>query len=251
MSPSGTAKSGLGGSGDGTGIGHGKGPGSGMNGEGTGAAKAGTGRGSDPNSHGGISPYPGPGGAGNGTSGTPPAPGVSINGGNTPAIINLPPMPGFGTGGDPMAPGRSPTAKGRPALRITTKATSRAGGAFNLYGHLPGVVYSTFFTITGFGTVSMQFADPLSANQPYTEDLTSPEVLQANLPVKLNGARVMIEGKMNTAGHMHDFHPIFSDPGAPVGKVITTVSTWKFTPALRGDKPVEVSVMLGFNIDTR
>jgi len=249
MSPSGTAKSGLGGSGDGTGIGHGKGPGSGMNGEGTGAAKAGTGRGSDPNSHGGISPYPGPGGAGNGTSGTPPAPGVSISGGNTNAIINL---PSFGTtGSDPIVPGRSPTAKGRPALRITTKATSRAGGAFNLYGHLPGVVYATFFTITGFGTVSMQFADPLSVDHPYTEDLTSPEVLQASLPVQLKGARIMIEGKMNTAGHLHDFHPIFSDPGAPVSKVVTTVSTWKFTPAMRGDKPVEVSVMLGFNIDTR
>jgi hypothetical protein len=220
-----------------------------MTGEGTGAAKAGTGVGSDPNSHGGISPYPGPGGAGNGTSGTPPAPGVSIAGGNTAAIINL---PSFGTtGGDPMAPGRSPTAKGRPALRITTKATSRAGGAFNLYGHLPGVVYATFFTINGFGTVSMQFADPVSVEHPYTEDLTSPEVLQASLPVQLKGARIMIEGKMNTAGHLHDFHPIFSDPGAPVSKVVTTVSTWKFTPAMRGDKPVEVSVMLGFNIDTR
>ena len=251
MSPSGNAKSGLGGSGDGSGIGRGTGPGSGLTGEGSGAAKAGTGYGSDPNSHGGISPYPGPGGAGNGTAGTPPAPGVSVNGGNTPAIINLPPMPGFGTGGDPTVPGRSPTASGRPALRVTTKGTSRSGGAFNLYGHLPGMVYSTSFTINGFGTVSMQFSDPLTAEHAYTEDLTTPEVLQATMPVQLKGARIMIEGKMNQSGHLHDFHPVFSDPGAPVAKVVASVSTWKFTPALRGNDPVEVSVMLGFNIDTR
>jgi hypothetical protein len=98
--------------------------------------------------------------------------GVSISGGNTAAIINL---PSFGTpGGDPMAPGRSPTAKGRPAFRVTTKASPRSGGAFNLYGHLPGVVYSTYFTINGFGMVSMQFADPLTADHAYTEDLTTP-----------------------------------------------------------------------------
>ena len=60
MSPSGTAKSGLGGSGGGSGIGKGNGPGSGLQGEGSGAGREGTGRGSDPNAHGGISPYPGP-----------------------------------------------------------------------------------------------------------------------------------------------------------------------------------------------
>jgi hypothetical protein len=253
MSPSGTAKSGLGGSGGGAGIGRGTGPGSGLSGDGSGAAKAGTGRGSDPNSHGGTSPYPGPGGAGNGTNGQPPAPGVSIAGGNTAAIINLPPMPGFGTeGGDPSVPGRSPTgAGGRRAFNVTTKGTSRSGGAFNQYGRLPGDVYTTFLNINGFGTVSMQFSDPLSVKHAYAEDLTSPDVLQATLAVRLNGARIMLEGKMNQAGHLHDFHQIFADPGAPVGKVVAAVSTWKFTPALRGNQPVEISVLLGFNIDTR
>jgi hypothetical protein len=71
------------------------------------------------------------------------------------------------------------------------------------------------------------------------------------MPVQLKGARIMIEGKMNQSGHLHDFHPVFADPGAPVAKVVASVSTWKFTPALRGNDPVEVSVMLGFNIDTR
>jgi hypothetical protein len=249
MSPSGGAKPGLGGSGGGLSIGHGTGPGSGMIGEGSGAAKAGTGKGSDPNSRSGISPYPGPGGAGNGTNGQPPAPGVSIQGGNTAAIINL---PSFGSDdSNSSVPGRSPTGGPRRALTVTAKGTSRTGGAFNLYGHLPGVVYTTFLFINGFGTLPMQFSDPLSTNRAYSEELTSPDVIQASLQVPLNGARIMIEGKMNQSGHLHDFHQIFADPGAPVDKVVTAVSTWKFTPALRGNDPVEVSVLLGFNFDTR
>jgi len=120
-----------------------------------------------------------------------------------------------------------------------------------MYGHLPGIVYTTTFYVTGAGSVSMEFSDPSSVDHTYSEKLTSPDVLQANLSVRLNGARIMIEGKMNQSGHIHDFHPIFSDPGAPVAKVVAAVSTWKFTPALRGNAPVEVSVLLGFNIDTR
>jgi hypothetical protein len=101
MSPSGTAKSGLGGSGGGAGIGKGNGPGSGLQGEGSGAGREGTGRGSDPNAHGGISPYPGPGGSGNGTSGAPAVPGVSVEGGTT--TITL---PSFGSpGGDAPSSG--------------------------------------------------------------------------------------------------------------------------------------------------
>jgi hypothetical protein len=249
LSPSGTGKSGFGGSGKGPGIGSGTGPGSGLTGEGTGSAKAGTGLGSDPNTHGGISPYPGPGGSGNGTTGQPPAPGVSISGGNTAAIVNL---PSFGTEeNNPSAPGRSPTAGSRRPLTVTTKGTSRSGGAFNLYGRLPGDVQTTYLSVNGFGTVSMEFSDPLSVKHAYAEDLATPELLQGSLSVRLNGARIMLEGKMNQAGHLHDFHQIYADSGAPVARVIASASTWKFTPAMRGNQPVEVSVLLGFNIDTR
>ena len=249
MSPSGGTKPGLGGSGGGAGLGHGNGPGSGMTGEGTGAAKAGTGKGSDPNSRDGISPYPGPGGAGTGTNGQPPVPGVAIAGGNTASIVNL---PSFGSGdSDPSVPGRSPTAGPHRPFSATVKGTSRSGGAFNRYGHLPGIVYTTFFYVNGGGSVSMEFSDPLSVKRAYAEELTTPDVLQANLPIQLNGARIMLEGKMNKSGHLHDFYTVFADPGAPVAKVVAALSTWKFTPALRGNDPVEVSILLGFNIDTR
>jgi hypothetical protein len=93
---------------------------------------------------------------------------------------------------------------------------------------LPGVVYSTYFTINGFGMVSMQFADPLTADHAYTEDLTTPEVLQATMPVQLKGARIMIEGKMNQSGHLHDFHPVRGP--RPRWQSRASVSTRKFTP---------------------
>jgi hypothetical protein len=249
LSPSGGSKPGLGGSGGGTGIGRGTGPGSGMTGEGSGAAKTGTGHGSDPNAHGGTSPYPGPGGSGSGTGGQPPAPGVSIQGGNTAAIINL---PSFGSdGSDPSVPGRSPTAKGHRQFDYTIEGTSRSGGAFNFYGMLRGDKVYTKYLPTAAGIVVMEFADPLSASRTYSQELTSPEPLITNLATPLKGARIIIRCQLNRSGALRDFQKMEADQGAPIAKLVAALYTWKFTPALRGNDPVEVSVLLGFNIDTR
>jgi hypothetical protein len=249
MSPSGGDKPGLGGSGGGSGIGTGNGPGSGLSGEGTGGAKAGTGHGSDPNSRGGISPYPGTGGAGSGTTGQPPAPGVSISGGNTAAIINL---PSFGSNdSDPNVPGRTPNGRARRNLDVTVEGTSRSGGAFNFYGLLRGDKVYTKYLPTGSGTVVMQFADPLSANRPYSQDLTSPDALVTNLTIALHGSRIVIRCQLDRYGALRDFQKIDADVGAPTAKVVAALHAWKFTPAYRGNDPVEVSVLLGFNIDTR
>ena len=251
MSPSGGNKPGLGGSGGGAGLGHGNGPGSGMTGEGTGAAKTGTGKGSDPNSRDGISPYPGPGGAGNGTNGQPPAPGVSISGGNTAPIVNL---PSFGSGdSDPSVPARSGMGgKRRGNLDVTVEGTPRAGGAFNFYGNmLHGDKVYTRYISTDVGPVVMQFADATSVTKRYSQELTSPEVLVANLPVTLHHARIIIRCQLKSTGVLRDFQKIEADPGAPTDKVVAALYSWKFTPAFRGNDPVEVSVLLGFNIDTR
>jgi hypothetical protein len=248
MSPSGGDKTGLGGAGGGTGIGHGAGPGSGLSGEGTGAAKAGTGRGSDPSSRGGISPYPGPGGAGNGTNGQPPAPGAYVTGGST-ATINL---PSFGPDdSDPNVPGRSPTGGKRGNFNFNIEASPRAGGGFNRYGMIKADKVYTRYIPTTAGTVVMQFGDPTSVNRVYSQELTSPEPLVYNFPVKLNGARVIIRCQLKGSGVLREFHPLEVDAGAPTARVVAALSTWKFIPAMRGNSPVDVDVLLGFNIDTR
>ncbi len=247
MSPSGTAKSGLGGSGGGAGIGKGNGPGSGLQGEGSGAGRAGTGRGSDPNAHGGISPYPGPGGSGSGTSATPAMPGVSVEGGTT--TITL---PSFGSpGGDAPStgPGHSSTsARGGPSY--TVKATSSSGGVFNRYGQLKGDNYSIYID-TSLGTAVMQYADAASAAHPYSGDLTKPEVLRDDLPQGLRATYVVFACILDRSGNLKDLKVL--EPGAAetTSKLLVALRNWKFRPAFRGNDPVEVNAFLGFGIDTR
>jgi len=246
MSPSGTAKSGLGGSGGGAGIGKGNGSGSGLQGEGSGAGKEGTGRGSDPNARGGISPYPGPGGSGSGVSGAPAVPGVSVQGGTT--TINL---PSFGSPGDASGtgPGRSST-KSRGGPSYTVKATSSSGGVFNRYGQLKGDNYSIYIE-TSLGTAVMQYADAASVAHPYREDLTAPEPMRIDLPPGLRTTHVVFACILDRSGALKDLKVL--EPGAAetTSKILVALHSWKFRPAFRGNEPVEVNAILGFGVDTR
>jgi hypothetical protein len=246
MSPAGGPKPGAGGAGGGTGIGHGDGPGSGLNGEGSGAAKAGTGRGSDPNAHGGSSPYPGTGGTGSGTSGQPAVSGVNVQGGNT---ITL---PSFGSNESaPNIPGRSSAGGARADLDVTVEGSSRSGGAFNFYGRLKGdKVYTKYIPTTEGSPVAFQFADPSSALHPRGADLTYPTPLRYDLPRGVNRSRVLIACVLDRSGTLRNFSVMEADPGAPTAKILAALSNWKFTPAFRGTEPVEVNVILGFNVGT-
>jgi len=249
MSPSGTAKTGLGGSGGGPGIGNGNGPGSGLQGEGTGAGKdnAGTGRGSDPNASGGISPYPGSGGAGKGTSGTPAMPGVTVEGGTTTVTL-----PSFGApGGDAAGsgPGHS-SVNDHKRSGITVEATSRSGGVLPYYGLLKGDNYSIFIE-TSLGTAVMQYSDPSSATHPSREALSQPEPLRKDLPDSLRPTRVVFTCVLDRTGVLKDLRVL--DPGAAetTSRILAALPKWKFRPAFRGEEPVEVTAIIGFGIDTR
>lgn len=246
MSPAGGDKSGIGGSGGGAGIGHGDGPGSGFSGPGSGAGKEGTGPGSDPNARGGISPYPGSGGAGTGTNGNPAMPGVSVKGGSS----NIVTLPSFGSGANSSSsPTRSQTGRVNNGPDITIVATSRSGGAFDFYGRLKGDKVYTIYITTALPTV-MSFADPASAAHGYAEDLTAPQAMRADLPAGLPRTRLVIECVLDRAGLLR--RPRVLEPASAVmtSKVLAALNSWKFSPALRGDQPIEVSVIIGFNINT-
>jgi hypothetical protein len=247
MSPTGGDKPGMGGSGGGGGVGRGDGPGSGFSGPGSGAGKEGSGPGSDPMARGGISPYPGPGGAGTGTNGTPAMPGVSVKGGSS-SIVTL---PSFGSGSKPAAtPGRSNTTPGNHGPDITIVASSRSGGAFNFYGALKGDKVYTIYITTSLGTAVMQFADPSSAGHGYAEDLTAPQAMRSELPEGLPKARLVIACVLDRTGSLR--RPQVLEPATAVmtSKVLTALNGWKFRPVLRGNEPIEVNAILGFNIDT-
>jgi hypothetical protein len=245
MSPTGTDKTGLGGSGGGTGIGRGNGPGSGFSGSGPGAGKEGLGKGSDPAARGGISPYPGTGGSGRGTDRSPLVPGVAVAGGST---INL---PNFSVdANDPNLPGRSSGLKQRHGPNITVVGSSRSGGAFNFYGTLKGDNY-TIYIPTTTGTVVMQFADPSSAGRSYAGDLTAPDPIRADLPAGLQKSRLVIACVLDRSGQLRNVHVLERGAEEMTSKILAALPGWKFRPAVRNEQPVEVDAILGFNIDTR
>jgi hypothetical protein len=249
MSPEGTAKAGLGGAGGGAGIGNGDGSGSGFSGDGSGAAKTGTGRGSDAMAKGGISPYPGSGGAGSGTAGKPAMPGVTVRGGNSSNIITL---PSFGSGSNPPSvPGHSSVKSSQQGPDLTVIATAHSGGALNFYGALKGDLVYSIYIDTVLGTAVMQYADPASATTTYSGDLTAPRPLHSELPAGLRPSRLIVACVLDRSGALKNVRVL--EPGAAemTSKVLAALPSWKFTPVLRGNTPVEVNAILGFDVDTR
>lgn len=249
MSPTGTAKSGLGGSGGGSGIGKGNGPGAGLQAEGSGAGRDGTGRGSDPNSRAGISQYPGPGGAGIGTTSPPAMPGVSVQGGST-QVINLPSF-GAPNGDSPSTgPGHS-SVNVHKGSGITIEATPRSGGVFGYYGILKGDRNYSIYIDTSLGTAVMQYADAASAAHLSSENLSAPEPMRKDLPAGLRPTRVIIACILDRSGEIKEMRVL--EPGAAetTSKILVALHSWKFRPAFRGNEPVEVNAILGFGVDTR
>lgn len=252
MSPAGGNTPGLGGSGGGNGIGRGNGPGSGFSGGGSGASAQGDGRGSDVMAKNGISPYPGPGGAGNGTSGKPPVPGVSVSGGSN-NIVTLGSFSSDGSKPDP--PERSSAVGSHSGLGVTVVATSRSGGAFNFYGALKGDKVYTIYLETGLGPAVMQFADPTSEHHTYGQELASPEPMRVDvrgeLPASFKRTRLVIACTLDRSGSLRGTQVLEPGSAEMTSKVLASLPNWKFRPAFRGDEPVEVNAILGFNIDTR
>ena len=247
MSPTGGKEPGLGGAGGGTSIGHGNGPGSGFSGEGSGAGKEGAGRGSDPTAKGGISPYPGSGGAGTGVNGAPSMPGVSVKGGNN-NVVNL---PSFGSNGDqPTDLSRSSVGKDRAGSGITVVATSRSGGAFNFYGYLKGDKVYTIYLDTMAGPAVMQMADPLSVTRPGMQELEAPQPIRTDVPAGVLHTHLVVACVMDATGQLKNFQVLEPGNATMMAKVMAALPHWKFRPATREGKPVEVTAILGFNVDT-
>jgi TonB family protein len=248
MSPSGGDKPGLGGSGSGTGIGRGDGPGSGMSGEGSGAGKSGASRGSDPNARGGISPSAGPGGAGNATSGTPPVPGVSVSGGSS--QITLPSFGSDAGANDPTTPAHTGLKQRQSSFDVDVVATASSGGPFEPYKDLLRGETHTIYpeTSSSLGPAVMQYADESGTGRGAV--LHPPEPIRTTLPNGLPHARMMVICTLDSSGNLTNLRVLEAGSGNMTAKVLAALSAWKFEPARRGDQPVAVTAILGFNINT-
>jgi hypothetical protein len=174
-------------------------------------------------------------------------PGVSVNGGS-----NIVTLPSFGAEGPgPNIAGRSSTGKDHAGPGITVVGSARSGGAFNFYGKLIGDKNYTIYIDTVLGTAVMQYADPASATHPYAEDLIAPQAMRSDLPADLKPSRLVIACILDRSGTLRNLQVLEPGRADMTTKVLAALTGWKFRPVFRGDQPVEVNAILGFDIDTR
>jgi len=252
MSPAGSEKPGVGGAGGGTGIARGTSTGSSLSGAGPGAAKSGSGHGSDRNTSGGISlTSGGPGGSGSAASGTPPVRGVDISGGS--GAVTLPSFGDDPAIVNPASRGRSTAGQHSNTLDVTVVATASSGGAFAPYFEpyktlLHGEISTTYFD-TSLGTVVMAFADAAPA-RGFANSLTAPAALRTDLAEGIPRARMVITCTLDAFGNIKNPRVLDAGPAALTAKILAALPSWKFQPAMRNHQPVEVTVILGFGINT-
>ena len=70
-------------------------------------------------------------------------------------------------------------------------------------------------------------------------------------PPDMKRSRLVIACVLDRTGTVKNARVL--EPGAVemTTKVMAALPSWKFSPALRGNLPVEVNAILGFDIDTR
>ena len=241
MSPAGGDKPGVGGSGGGSGLVRGDGPGSAMHGTDAGGGKTGPGHGSDPAAKAGISPTPGPGGAGSATRGTPAVPGVSVAGGSSVVTVDF----GSGIGsGDPNLPGRS-SVKDQHKLGVSVQSTASSGGAFDFYHLLPAATSHDVYLETAI----LRYSEPAQTHGA-SGTIADPEAIHTDLPAGLPHSRLVITCVLDVSGNLKNLRVLEAGPADMTAKVMAALPSWKFSPVMMGNQPVEVNAILGFNIDT-
>lgn len=158
---------------------------------------------------------------------------------------------GTGGGNGPDAGTRSSVGKGPRGPGISIEATPRSGGALNMYGALQGDKVYSIYIPTAVGTAILQYADPTSGKRSYAYELTAPEVLRTDLPASAPHSRLIIACVLDRNGVLRNVHVLEPRDYAGSTKILAALPGWKFRPAQRGEQPVEVNAILGFNVDTR
>jgi TonB family protein len=96
----------------------------------------------------------------------------------------------------------------------------------------------------------MEFADEAATGHPYGGTLVGPVKINADLPENLPRARMVIKCTLDASGNVRNVHVLETGSADMTAKIVAALHGWKFQPAMRGDQPVEVTAILGFNIDT-
>jgi TonB family protein len=61
---------------------------------------------------------------------------------------------------------------------------------------------------------------------------------------------MVVTGTLDASGNLRNLRVLEPGPADMTAKVMAALRSWKCQPAMRGDQPVEVRAVIGFNIDT-
>jgi hypothetical protein len=171
-------------------------------------------------------------------------PGVSVAGGSSVVTVDF----GSGIGsGDPNLPGRS-SVKDQHKLGVSVQSTASSGGAFDFYHLLPAATSHDLYLGTSPPAV-LRYSEPTRAHGA-SGDLSVPEEIHTDLPAGLPHARLVITCVLDASGNLKNLRVLEAGPADMTAKVMAALPSWKFSPVMIGNQPVEVNAILGFNIDT-
>jgi hypothetical protein len=74
--------------------------------------------------------------------------------------------------------------------------------------------------------------------------------MRSDLPAGLPKSRLVIACVLDRTGLLRRPQVLEAATAVMTSKVLTALNSWKFRPVLRGNEPIEVNAILGFNIDT-
>jgi hypothetical protein len=239
FSPTGGSNPGVGAKGTGAGSSSGSGGGAAVNTlKGTGGAASGNGPGVPSQATKGNSLGVGKGGSGTGEGQNA---GITIRG-NTIEIAS------FASTAPPPTPSAERPFGPRKQPAITIIASPRSGGAVNRYGALAGGKVYTIYLDTPAGTATLEFANSQAGARGFDEELTAPEPIATDVPLKLRGARILLQCKMDRSGVMHGFRVLESLENNLAPAVIAALENWRFRPVLQHGESVEVDAIIGLNV---
>ncbi|MGD0760318.1 MAG: energy transducer TonB [Candidatus Sulfotelmatobacter sp.] len=95
----------------------------------------------------------------------------------------------------------------------------------------------------------MQYSEPPQARGA-SGGLTIPEAIHTDLPAGLPHSRLVITCVLDASGNLKNLRVLEAGPAEMTAKVMAALPSWKFSPVMIGNRPVEVNAILGFNIDT-
>jgi hypothetical protein len=168
-------------------------------------------------------------------------PGVSVAGGSSVVTVDF----GSGIGsGDPNLPGRS-SVKDQHRLGVSVQSTASSGGAFDFYHLLPAATSHDVYLETAI----LRYSEPAQAHGA-SGTIADPEAIHTDLPAGLPHSRLVITCVLDASGNLKNLRVLEAGPADMTAKVMSALPSWKFSPVMIGNQPVEVNAILGFNIDT-